>query len=177
MPLIFIHGVNTRDTDPDYYISMAARRKQFEEIVAKNLRGRYPNFRVADDLYWGDLGVKFRWSLHSIPSTSMLQSLGPGALQLDSPALLQLVSEVGGAAQGQAAPASGDVQELGSPAESHVLVQAVGQPPKDRKPGDIVRTIFAQEAARSDPAYPADSKAELDVAGLKAQGEQLILLF
>jgi hypothetical protein len=38
MPLVFIHGVNTRDTDPDYFIEKEARRKQFDDVVAVNMR-------------------------------------------------------------------------------------------------------------------------------------------
>jgi len=52
MPLIFIHGVNTRDTDPDYFVASSARRKLFDDIVGTHLRGRFTNFQVLPDIYW-----------------------------------------------------------------------------------------------------------------------------
>ena len=66
MPLVFVHGVNTRCTDEDYSRAAAARKTMFEQIVAPAVAKRgFPEFSVADDIYWGDLGVAFGWNLRS----------------------------------------------------------------------------------------------------------------
>ena len=78
VPLVFLHGVNTRNSDADYVRGVSARRTMFEEIVVPRIRKQgFPDFTVAPDLYWGDLGVSFGWNLRAVPPTRVLESLGP----------------------------------------------------------------------------------------------------
>ena len=178
MPLVFIHGVNTRDTDPDYFVAMSARRKQFEDVVAKKLLPRFPKFRVLRDIYWGDLGVKFRWKLTSIPETRPWESLGPGIGDPDNPALLEFI----GAYTPDQPVKGGDLETLGSPTDSHVLVEGLAAAAKKKlegdklvRPGDIVRAVFTPEARRFDRVNLGDDQKP-DAQQLSADGEQLALL-
>src|SRR5260370_12643489 len=106
MPLVFIHGVNTRSTDEDSARAVVARTTMFEQLVVPALVKRgFPEFSVADDIYWGDLGVGFGWHLRSIPDTKVLQSLGPEAEAAQNLDIMQLVSE--------AQPSPNGVEKLG----------------------------------------------------------------
>ena len=81
MPIVFIHRVNTRDTDEGYYQAVGCRRTFFDRIVVRAIREQFPNqfpdFAVLPDIYWGDLGVSFAWNLKSILSPSLLASRLP----------------------------------------------------------------------------------------------------
>jgi hypothetical protein len=175
MPLVFVHGVNTRDTDDNYYRAGAARKKMFETYVVPAVRKHgFPNFRVHDDIYWGDLGVAFLWNLKSIPPTNVVDYLGAAEEgEPDNLALLEVMS----AAQGDApAPASSSVETLGPESGTNVLAAAAA-----RDPGALVRAIFSPEAHRFAPVKP-DSQidaARRDDAAIeqrKSEGEQLALL-
>lgn len=163
MPLVFIHGVNTRDTDADYFIGKESRRKQFDDVVAVNLRKRYPKFEVLDDIYWGNLGVRFRWDLQSVPETNVFESLGPETTEFENPALLQLI------ANPETTPAGA------RPAQS-VLLSTFNALSAEQRAGDVVRSLFAPEAAFFDPASPAAPGSVANIGELKAEGEQLSLL-
>jgi hypothetical protein len=177
MPLIFIHGVNTRDTDPDYHISMAQRRKQFDDIVVAPRRRQYSKFAQSEDIYWGDLGVGFRWNLRCVPKTHLLQSLGPEDLEGDNPALMQLVSDTAHNQLLSGLPPASSVQMLGSATESHVFLNAIRTPPEGHRPGDVVRSIFAPEALRNDPRQlPSKSDFSVPQADLEQRGRQLAVL-
>jgi hypothetical protein len=183
MPLIFVHGVNTRDTDPDYVVTKEARRALFRDIVVVNLRKRFPNFDVLDDVYWGDLGVEFRWDMASVPETRALQSLGTEDGDFDNPALLEFIAE-NSPDPGEVAEPLGGLERLGNAPESTTLVQALraagasetGERSKARA-GDVVRRVFAPEGARFDPVTPSRGGHLPDREEAEASGEQLAILF
>jgi len=165
VPLVFIHGVNNRDTDEDYARGVAARRTMFEELVAATIVKRgFPDFKVAADIYWGDLGVSFGWNLRSVPTTHVVESLGPegsGAQNLD---ILQLVSKT------RPSKTEG-VETLGTVPP---LVDAAQQ-----DPAGLVRAIFAPEADRfavTDLKPPKAAMLESDVDKADAEGAHLGLL-
>jgi hypothetical protein len=164
MPLVFIHGVNTRDTDEDYVRTSAARRTMFEELVVPAVVQRgFPGFAVADDIYWGDLGVNFGWNLRTIPATQVLQSLGPAVATAPNLDLLQLVSET--------QPAAGAaVEKLGPDSALAAAAQ--------KDPAALVRVIFAPEADRFAPLVlpPAAAVNKADAAKAAAQGQHLALM-
>jgi hypothetical protein len=180
MPLVFIHGVNTRNTDDDYYRAAAARRKMFETYVLPVVRKRgFENFAVLDDIYWGDLGVRFFWNLQSIPVTKVLDQLGAEEkASQDNVDLLQVLA----AADTVAAPAGAvaaeqlpEVEKLGSASEANLLAAA------ENDPAGLVRAIFAPQAERFAPVVPdpgANAPAAADASREKAEseGEQLALL-
>src|ERR1700723_2888940 len=131
MPLVFIHGVCTRSTDEVYPRAVAARKEMFEHLVVPTVGKRgFPRFSVANDIYWGDLGVNFAWDLRSIPETKVLQSLGA------TPAVEQNLDIVQLMLGTQSSPTA--VEQLG--AESPLVIAA------QKAPGAMVRAIFAPEA-------------------------------
>jgi hypothetical protein len=165
MPLVFIHGVNTRNTDEDYTRAVAARRTMFEQLVVPTLATRgFPQFSVAEDIYWGDLGVSFGWRLRSIPETKVLQSLGPAAVAEQNLDIMQLVSEV--------QPSSSGVQKLGPASPLAAAAQ--------KNPAMLVRAIFAPEADQFAPSglpLPTSSLTKSEVEKVVGQGEHLGLIF
>jgi len=174
MPIVFIHGVNTRWTDAGYVQAVGCRRAFFERIVVKALQarfpGRFPGFAVLPDIYWGDLGVSFAWGLKSIPATSVLVSLGSGATPPENLDLFMLL-----ATGAPAAAPSSVIVSLGPTAAANPLVAAV-----ERNPMEFVRAIFAPEAARFDPREPTAPATPLltakDWARAESEGEHLALM-
>lgn len=81
MPLIFIHGVNTRDTDPAYHRDVAARSELFRRLLLKPLGAESGRFNDLDilNVYWGDHGVRFAWGQQSLPEVRPLEHLGAEA--------------------------------------------------------------------------------------------------
>jgi hypothetical protein len=174
MPLVFIHGVNTRNTDKDYYRASAARKKMFETYVVPILQNKgFPDFTVRDDIYWGDLGVTFSWNLRSIPVTNVTDYLGPAEqAQPENLALLNIISATQ-MVPSAAAPAG--VERLG-PSDQSLLARAAAH-----DPGGLVRAIFSVEADRFAPAKPdfRISAERTDAEGIEQhyrEGAQLALL-
>ncbi len=154
MALLFIHGVNTRKTDPDYETAASARRQMFEEYVVSRVRkAGYSDFAVAEDAYWGDLGVRFEWGLKSVPTTNR-ESLGP-ADGASNTALVALLADT-------AAPKKGVATESLGPAG--VISEAAAQ-----NPAALVRAIFAGEAERfaptARPEVPGQAPPNADAKG------------
>ena len=84
MPLVFIHGVNTRregDEAESYQQGVARRNEFFERSVIDPLvaQGKLTRPFAIVSPYWGDLGVSFRWQQASLPPVEFLESLGAGA--------------------------------------------------------------------------------------------------
>lgn len=164
MPLVFIHGVNTRNTDDDYARTVAARREMFQQLVNPTVAKRgFPDFSIADDIYWGDLGVTFGWNLRSIPETKVLQSLGPEDAAGQNLDIMQLVAE--------AQPSTGVVEKLGP--DSTLVAAAL------KDPALLVRAVFAPEAIRFAPQtlqVPSVGMTKSDVEKATRQGEHLGLI-
>jgi hypothetical protein len=84
MPLVFIHGVNTRregDEAASYAQAEARRNLFFEQSVIAPLveQGKLAGPIAIVSPYWGELGVSFRWKQASLPPVEFLESLGGGA--------------------------------------------------------------------------------------------------
>ena len=105
MAIVFVHGVNTRDSDSDYQQAVGARRVLFDKLSGSVLpKDRFGSFATVDDVYWGDLGVQFAWKLQSIPKTQTLQSLGADEAPVaGNPDLLFTIMQTG-PAQGRGEP-------------------------------------------------------------------------
>src|SRR5688500_12934578 len=84
MPVIFIHGVNTRTTDSNYDKNVQVRTDLIKAIVLDELAKTDPSFRDIEVIfpYWGDDGVKFRWNNATVPDVdapaSSFETLGAG---------------------------------------------------------------------------------------------------
>ena len=107
MPIVFVHGVATRDID-DQYRSWVERIKSYlryyvAPVVAKDAA----RVRILD-AYWGDLGVSFAWHQHSRPP-SALTGMGADKRPSDASQVIALgtapgaVKGVSGVAGGGAA--------------------------------------------------------------------------
>lgn len=66
MPLIFIHGVNTR-RGPNYDADRHTRARLIQSCLLEPLSGGDANPMAIHEPYWGDLGVDFAWGLRSLP--------------------------------------------------------------------------------------------------------------
>jgi len=164
MPLVFIHGVNTRDTDPDYQRAVAARKTMFEELVVPKIaKQQFPSFSVAPDIYWGNLGVTFAWGLRAIPNTQVFQSLGAAADATPNVDVMELVLQTG--------PSSPNIESLG-PASPLVAAAKTD-------PAALIRAVFAPEAERFappniGPSVPSPTRQESQKT--LSQGEHLGLM-
>jgi len=89
MPLIFIHGVNTRDTDTDYAAVIAARDELFRRRILAPMAKTDPRFvdMAIVNPYWGAHGVTFAWGAASLPNLSTEEYLGSEDEGLDSDVL------------------------------------------------------------------------------------------
>jgi hypothetical protein len=133
----------------------------FDQLVATKIREQYPSFQVADDIYWGDLGVQFLWRLRSVPDIREKFTQGPADDELQNPDLVALMAQL----------AKDDKREhLGAP-----------QPLADaarRDPAGVVRALFAKEADRFAPPLFSDGNgnAPPDSESAELQGKNLGLL-
>jgi hypothetical protein len=77
MPVIFIHGVNTRDND-DYRKNRAARDELLKRLVLQPLAEKGKRFEQIEIVnpYWGIFGVSFWWDQASLPEVHALENLG-----------------------------------------------------------------------------------------------------
>lgn len=79
MPIIFVHGVNTRKS-PSYTAGLEVKRAFFKQ----HLKGVEINGKTLDQVediafpYWGDLATTFAWDMASLPRGEM-QALGGAA--------------------------------------------------------------------------------------------------
>ncbi|RST18484.1 hypothetical protein E2C00_28495 [Streptomyces sp. WAC05374] len=75
MPLVFVHGVNNRRSDPGYAKSVRARDSLFRKSLLADLDIPAP-VQIFNP-YWGDAGATFAWNLACVPTgNDKLTSLG-----------------------------------------------------------------------------------------------------
>lgn len=79
MPLVFVHGVNTRK-GPKYEAQLNCRNALFREFLGETAKHCYSP-------YWGDLGGKFSFGLKCLPYTA--ESFGS-----DNQSLLNLIAQI-----------------------------------------------------------------------------------
>ncbi len=142
MPILFVHGVNNRASDCDYFRECGLRKEMLERLVVSPLRDSFPAFALCDDAYWGDLGARFRWGLRSVPATRIAESLGalgPGqpvaAEAEDGSDLLELL----------ASPASAGLEVLGTAGPQPLVAAA------RRDPAAAIRAVAARAAVEPEP--------------------------
>src|SRR4051794_18504490 len=79
MPVVFVHGVNTRDTEPGYDARLLMIAKFIQKHWAGVALGGVPVATLAPSFpYWGDLGTRFAWNMASLPSGEIDALGGPG---------------------------------------------------------------------------------------------------
>jgi hypothetical protein len=79
MPVVFVHGVNTR-RGPEYDAGLKVKTAFFEQCLAgATINGKKVGVSVTPVFpYWGDLATTFSWDMASLPRGEM-QALGVGA--------------------------------------------------------------------------------------------------
>lgn len=77
MPIIYIHGVNTR-RGYEYDKDLAARDKLLQRLILDPLAAKEERFKGMKIVnpYWGDEGVKFMWNQATLPEVGVLEDLG-----------------------------------------------------------------------------------------------------
>jgi hypothetical protein len=117
MPLIYIHGVNTRDTDDGYKSKLAARNELLRRHVLAPLAAGDARLRdmAIVNPYWGGDGVAFRWHLASLPEANILEHLGAGveATPQADLALASTIDELAGEGSLSRRGAAGELENLG----------------------------------------------------------------
>lgn len=66
MPIIFVHGVTTRDHKREH----VELWRQTERLLRRHIApviSRDPEYVDIISAYWGDIGVKFAWGGASLP--------------------------------------------------------------------------------------------------------------
>ncbi len=117
MPIVFVHGVATRDTSKDYSKWWDGLEIFLREKIAPVISSR-PDRVGIRDAYWGDLGVKFAWNGASRPRSLLGQGAGG-----DEPS--QMAQAIASASQ----PGAFE----GGPTESSAQKPAIGKlPTKDQ---------------------------------------------
>ncbi|GAB3842466.1 hypothetical protein ACFPIJ_42765 [Dactylosporangium cerinum] len=97
MPIVFIHGVATRDSAPDQTV-VDLMRRYLSDVVSP---GREVDVHY---VYWGDVGARFAWGGASRPRTRLA---GQGGDDAPSPASRAvLAADLGPALPGLPAPAA-----------------------------------------------------------------------
>ena len=143
MPIVFVHGVNTRKTDPGYDVQLLVITKFIQAHFAGVAFGGSPLTTLSPAFpYWGDLATRFAWDMASLPSGA-IDALGPGVAE-------DLRPLVGVIADSLKDPAKATQQPLLTLARERGLPQAV----------DVV----VDQLSRQPSAVPADRVAEFVVA-------------
>jgi hypothetical protein len=77
MPIIFIHGVNTR-LGYNYHKDLAARNELLQRLILKPLAAKGDRFNHLEIMnpFWGSYGVDFRWGQASLPEVRTFEALG-----------------------------------------------------------------------------------------------------
>ena len=69
MSIVFVHGVNTRKTDPGYDARLSMITKFFHgHLAGVSIEGVPLATLIPTFPYWGDLATTFAWNMASLPS-------------------------------------------------------------------------------------------------------------
>jgi hypothetical protein len=150
MPIVFVHGVNTRK-GPGYDAQLA---------VTKNFLGQYlkgatingKQLQKVDDIrfpYWGDLGTSFAWNMASLPRRD-LQALG-GVADADLRAIAATLKDASKSTLGDEPLITIAKQDFTLAVE--VLASLSLEDPPSGKEAEVARFAVAiQTYARNEPA-------------------------
>jgi hypothetical protein len=178
MPVLYIHGVNTRSRQ-----GFLALKPFLECRVAPAISNDPAGVRI-EDVYWGDLAATFAWDGASRPRSRLL---GQGAD--DSVSTLALLSSASNPALAEKLPARGGQRDSGglisgSAGEAHVTVRLSGLSAEELSNylSLLLRSIVPDDASRTALSLEADNlahdprfRAELSEAG-SADAEKDLLL-
>lgn len=93
MPIVFVHGVNTRRTEPGYDARLAMITRFLGSHLDGLAIGGAPLKALAPAFpYWGDLATKFAWNMASLPSGEV-DALGAGGVADDMRPLIGVIAD------------------------------------------------------------------------------------
>lgn len=104
MPIVVVHGVNTRKAEPGYKV----RQTLIASLLGAHLAGAVVNGKAATDTrpdfpYWGDFATSFAWDMASLP-TGQMDSLGGAIDAYLRPLVAVICDDLGDLRSAQAEP-------------------------------------------------------------------------
>ena len=165
MPIVFIHGVNTRKQDPGYDATVWLIEKFcIKHLTGATLSGKTLTTAKPRFPYWGDLASKFAWNMASLPSGE-INALGAASVEEDLRPLIAMIGD------GLVDPESAKQQPLLTLAHKS-LSQAVAAITSlllhDARPADAEHTAQFIVAAQG---YAEDNPAPAWLAGLSTDAQ------
>jgi hypothetical protein len=172
MSILFIHGVNVRDSTPEYAKGVGFRRRLFTQIVCPVAVERgFDRFRIEPEVYWGGLGAQFAWNLGSVPRSS-IESLGSRDQFLqEHHSLLILLTEISSARMAGSLDLG-----LHAPGQKGGLLALAAR----QEPSRFIRAVAAAQLEHLAQIIPSQHTAHTSLQGKQAEdeieGEQLAIL-
>jgi len=177
MPIVFVHGVATRDEGTRYTDYWAGLERFLRDYIAPVVSSDPSQVRILD-AYWGDLGIGFAWNGQSRPRSALLgkgtapppTGLSRAVAVAEAASVIRDVPEV-------AAPAASDDEFVAKGPATPSGPAAVPLSLKDLSPEDlsdllssVAYATFDDAAERAQAAAAADNiaHAEATRAGLAA---------
>jgi hypothetical protein len=93
MPIIFVHGVNTRKGEAGYKARLLLIKKFLQKYLASaKINGKVLPTADVRFPYWGDLGTQFAWNMASLPS-GQINALGASGVEDDLRPLIAIIQD------------------------------------------------------------------------------------
>jgi len=162
MPIVVVHGVNTRSTEPGY----RARLALITSLLGTHLAGATVNGKAVSDTqpdfpYWGDFAASFAWDMASLP-TGQIDSLGGGVDAEFRPLVAVIHDALGDLQSAQAQPLL-TLARKSLPQSvavlSDALIQSASDPDADRVAA-FVASAQAYAEANPNPAWVATASTD-----------------
>lgn len=143
MPVIFVHGVNTRKTAPGY----AARLGLIDRFIRRHLAGATLGGVEVRSLspafpYWGDLASTFAWDMASLP-TGHVNALGPAVDDSLRPLIAALDDDLSDATSAKQQPLLTLAKSKGLPHAVAVTSDLLLQTAAESQAVEVADFIFA----------------------------------
>jgi len=157
MPIVVVHGVNTRNTEPGY----KARLALITSLLGTHLAGATVNGKAVIDTqpdfpYWGDFAASFAWDMASLP-TGQIDSLG-GGVDADLRPLVAVIHDALGDLQSAQAQPLLTLARKSLPQSVAVLSDALIQSASDHDADRVAAFVASAQAyaeANPNPAWVA----------------------
>ncbi len=171
MPVVFVHGVNTRKSSPSY----EAGRLTIERFLQHSLAGvtldgkTLPAGFTVHFPYWGDLATSFAWNMQALPGPDV-DALGTGGVDGDTRELVALIRDALGPGARVDEPLVGLARYQFATAVD-VLCDTVLQHPQGLPPAEVAEFVVAaqlyalQFAAQAGPPWMTTVQTDAQFIG------------
>ncbi len=150
MPVLFVHGVNNRISDPDYEVGRAAKEAYINKFLGPSLGMRIEEVSFP---YWGDLGVTPHWGGASLPYKKTIP-LAAG-LEATSSALDVLAADIAKSYAGKAVNLAELTRNKGMSAAVDFIWDVVGVAAKSEDDCNLIADLYNESIAYAErDAYP-----------------------